>query len=174
MSENSKELLRELAKEFYDSYVSPTPILSRFNVLWPLYAALGAGFFYAGTNFPHFGTDGNIVLFFIPYGIGLLILLASFSLALYAMFWLNEIEILGDPNEYKKCLEAVKEENDKNAFEHYQKELIDRRCKAASRCIKLFTKRAHLLHRASQLGVFAFIGLALSIPRLISTYNFHH
>lgn len=174
MSENSKELLRELAKEFYDSYVLPTPILARFNVLWPLYAALGAGFFYAGTKFPHYGTDGNVVLFWIPYGIGLLMLMASFVLVLYAVFWLNDVEVLGDPNEYKKCLEAVEDENDNDAFEHFQKQLIDRRCKAASKSLNLFVKRADLLHKASQLGVFAFASLALSFPRLISTYNFHH
>jgi len=174
MSENTKDLLQELAKEFYESYVLPTPIISRFNVLWPLYAALGAGFFYAGTNFPHYGTDGNIILFWIPYSLGLLMLIASFVHVLYAMFWLNDIEILGDPNEYKNCLQAVADQNDKDAFEHYQKELVDRRFNAASKSIKLFVKRGHLLHKASQLGVFSFICLALSFPRLISTYNFHH
>ena len=174
MSNNSKELLRELAKEFYDSYVAPTPILERFKALWPLYAALGTGFFYVGTKFPHYGTDGNIVLFYIPYSVGLFMLTGSAALVLYAMFWLNDVEVLGDPDEYRECLESVKDEDDKEAVEHFQNELIDRRCKASSKCLKLLVKRVKLLHWASKLGVSAFIGLALSIPRLITTYNFHH
>ena len=173
MSSNSKELLQELAKEFYDSYVSPTPILERFKALWPLYATLGAGFFYAGTKFPHYGTDGNITLFYIPYGIGLLLLILSASLVLYAMFWKNDLQVLGDPDAYRQWLEAVRED-DTDAIEHFQKQLIELRCKAASKSLNLLRERSNLLHWSAQLGVAAFVGLALSVPRLISTYNFHH
>jgi len=170
MNNASREFLADLAKDFYESYAKTMPIAERFKMLWPLYAALGAGYIYVGTNFPHYGSDGNIALFYVPFVTGLITFSTAIGFVLFTMFWLNESAILGDPLSYKENLEKIDNEiNEGDIKSQLIDEFLDQKCKIASICFRLLKRRASILSLASRLAVISFIFLILSLPRLVAT-----
>jgi hypothetical protein len=174
MHKEATSWISEYSKEAYAVFCRIDSFQDRFRNLIPLYAALGTGYYFMGTRFPHSYSDGNLAFFYIPYAAGLVLLIASIYLILYSMFWLVNLEMLGDPAKFYETCESINEnESDEKVKMHLDVMTAKERCKLSSGNRERFKRRSKLLIYGARIGVISFALLALSAPRFIST-SWHH
>ncbi|MEO5914933.1 MAG: hypothetical protein ABIS50_11915 [Luteolibacter sp.] len=170
MNKEALSWISAYSKEVYGSYSKIDSFQDRFRNLIPLYAFLGTGYFYVGTKFPHYYSDGNLAFFYGPFSAGLLLLLVSLTLHLYAMFWMAHLEIMPDPQEVVDVCSKMPMDYPEGGIHSYlEEQAAKRRCGIASRNLSLLRKRGELLNSASKVGVLSVLLLLVASPRFIST-----
>lgn len=161
------------SKDAYSAYSKIDSFQDRFRNLIPLYVALGTGYFYVGTQFPHFYSDGHLAFFYLPFAVGLGFLTTSLALHLYAMFWMAQLEIMPDPKDVCQMCSSIPEDYTPGQITTYlEEESTKLRCAITSRNLALLRKRGELLNSASKIGVLSFLLLFVASPRFIAT-KFH-
>lgn len=177
MNKACEEWLSKLSMEMYGAFCKIDSIQDRVRNLTPLYVALGTGYAVLGAHFPHYYTDGNLGYFYLPFSIGVVLLIASISILLYVLFWLADLSVLGNPTEYLEICKKIPEEHDHEETKiHLDRQLTERRCDAAAQNFILFSHRSKLINVASRIGVVSFVMLMASSPRFISckSYELRH
>lgn len=171
----AKEWFAKLASDSYSFYQKNDSTQDTFKNLCALYLALFSGFLYVGTAFPLYYSDGHLILFYLPYAIGFLLMLASFIMTLKSFYWRNPKTLLAPAEDfYSFCSKVEEQQKHEEVTEMLNDKLSLQYMQFASQNQKALAKCHNRLHIAGRIGCVSFLLLMLSTPRLITTKIFHN
>lgn len=160
-----EEWLSSFSKDSYSAYAKIDSVNERVRTLIPAMTALGLGYFYESTRYVYQDKAADALLFYLPLGSGLILVVAAIFVILWALVGQQSIDVLGEADEF---LGAVKCQMNKGlTLSELEASAIERRCNSATRNLQILKKRSLWLKYGACMAIVAFGLLIVATPKFV-------
>jgi hypothetical protein len=161
---NIEEWLSNFSKDAYAAYAKIDSVNERVRTLTPPMTALGVGYIYEATRYTYKNGITDTLFFYLPLGIGAILVIVAIFLMLWALVGQSKVEVLAEANE---ILEAVKSHKDNVSLSELENQAIIKRCNSATKNCRILKTRTMVLVWGAWLAIAAFALLIASTPKFV-------
>lgn len=162
-----EEWLSNFSKDAYATYAKIDSVNERVRTLTPPMTALGVGYIYQATGYSYQSGITDTLFFYLPLGIGAILVVAAIFMMLWALVGQSKIDVLAEADE---VLKAVNLHRDKVTLSQLENQAIGRRCDSASKNCRILKKRTSVLVWGAWFAIAAFGLLIVSTPKFVHNH----